>query len=182
MFQFEPNPNLARRSQIFQIWIRPVEPANAVFALRMALYQLDKLAKQGISQEDFERTRSFLSKYVNVLTRTKEAELGYAIDSLFYGKPPYNEYLKSALANLKREEANAAIRRHLNRPGQLTIVAVTSNAEALKKQLASGDPSPVTYNSPKPEAVTELDKTVQKFPLNLSADRVQIVPVDKVFQ
>jgi zinc protease len=26
MFQLEPDPNLARRSQIFQIWIRPVEP------------------------------------------------------------------------------------------------------------------------------------------------------------
>ncbi len=182
MFQFEPNPNLARQSQIFQIWIRPVEPANAVFALRMALYQLDKLVKDGISQEAFERTRSFLSKYVNVLTRTKEAELGYAIDSLFYGKPPYNEYLKSALAKLKREDVNAAIRRHLNRPGQLTIVAVANNAETLKNQLASGDPSPITYNSPKPEAVTELDKTVQKFPLNLNADHIQIVPVDKVFQ
>ena len=28
MFQFEPDPNLARRQQIFQIWIRPVEPQN----------------------------------------------------------------------------------------------------------------------------------------------------------
>jgi zinc protease len=182
MFQFEPSPNLARRSQIFQIWIRPVEPANAVFALRMALYQLDKLVKEGMSQEDFERARSFLSKYVNVLTRTKEAELGYAIDSLFYGRPPYNEYLKSALAKLKREDVNAAIRRHLNRPGQVTIVAVANNAETLKNQLASGNPSPITYNSPKPEAVTELDKAVQKFPLNLSANRIQIIPVDKVFQ
>src|SRR5262249_53170602 len=32
MFQFQPDPNLARERQIFQIWIRPVEPANAHFA------------------------------------------------------------------------------------------------------------------------------------------------------
>ena len=43
----EPPPNLARRSQIFQIWIRPVEPPPAAFALRLAVYELDKLVKDG---------------------------------------------------------------------------------------------------------------------------------------
>ncbi|MGU9560675.1 hypothetical protein ACQXW1_18255, partial [Lactiplantibacillus pentosus] len=42
MYQFEPDPNLARKMQIFQIWIRPVEPQNANFALRAALYEYDK--------------------------------------------------------------------------------------------------------------------------------------------
>ena len=37
---FEPEPNLARSSQIFQIWIRPVEPPTAVFALRLALVRV----------------------------------------------------------------------------------------------------------------------------------------------
>jgi zinc protease len=95
MFQFEPSPNLARHYQTFQLWIRPVEPPTAKFALRLALYELDKLCREGISQEGFERTREFLSKYVNVLTRTKSAELGYAIDSIYYGIPNYNEYLKT---------------------------------------------------------------------------------------
>ncbi len=100
MYQFEPDPNIARHEQIFQIWIRPVEPANAVFALRLAMYELDKLVKGGISPGDFEKTRSFLSKYVNILTKTKSAELGYAIDSQYYGMPEYNQYLKAALAKL----------------------------------------------------------------------------------
>ncbi|MDQ6706334.1 MAG: insulinase family protein, partial [Acidobacteriota bacterium] len=64
MFQFEPDPNLARQRQIFQIWIRPVEPPTAVFALRLAMYELDKFVKDGISPADFERTRAFASKYV----------------------------------------------------------------------------------------------------------------------
>src|SRR6266511_1430937 len=33
MFQFEPEPNIARWQQIFQVWIRPVEPATAHFTL-----------------------------------------------------------------------------------------------------------------------------------------------------
>ncbi len=85
MFQFEPDPNLARQMQIFQIWIRPVEPKNANFALRAALYEYDKLVKNGLDQQTFEDTRNFLSKYVNILTQTKDAELGYALDSKFYG-------------------------------------------------------------------------------------------------
>jgi zinc protease len=32
--QLTPPPNVARQQQIFEIWIRPVEPANGLFALR----------------------------------------------------------------------------------------------------------------------------------------------------
>src|SRR5207237_8657538 len=39
MFQFAPDPNLGRQQQIFQIWIRPVEPKNGHFTLRAALYE-----------------------------------------------------------------------------------------------------------------------------------------------
>ncbi len=177
----EPPPNLARRFQIFQIWVRPVEPANAKFALRLAMYELDKLIKDGISEEGFERTRDFLSKYVNVLTRTRSAELGYAIDSLFFDKAGYVESVKSDLANLTREQVNTAIRRHL-RTNKLVIVAVSRNAEALKQQLTSDDASPMTYNSPKPAAILEEDKTVEKWPLNLTPANVTIIPADQVFQ
>src|ERR1022692_693711 len=37
MYLMEPQPNLARPQQIFQVWIRPVEPPTAKFALRLAL-------------------------------------------------------------------------------------------------------------------------------------------------
>jgi zinc protease len=181
MFFMEPEPNLARHEQIFQIWIRPVEPADARFALRLALYELDKLIKDGIPEDAFERTRDFLSKYVNVLTRTRSAELGYAIDNLYYDRADYVETVKADLAKLTREQVNGAIRRHL-RTDRLVIVAVSRDGEALKKQLAGGDPSPMTYNSPKPAALMEEDKTVEKWPLNLSPDSITVVPADKVFQ
>src|SRR6266508_3288080 len=89
MFQFQPDPNLGRRQQIFQIWIRPVEPQNGHFALRAALYEYDKLVRDGMSQEAFEATRTFLSKYVNVLTKTQDAQLGYALDSNYYQIPEF---------------------------------------------------------------------------------------------
>lgn len=82
---------------------------------------------------------------------------------------------------MTRAQVNAAIRRYL-RPNRLVIVAVSSDAPALKDQLASPDPSPMTYNSPKPAAIMEEDKTVEKFPLNLSRDNITIVPAGKVFE
>jgi len=181
MFLMEPQPNLARQQQIFQLWIRPVEPPTAKFALRLALFELDKLCREGISKDAFERTRGFLTKYVNVLTKTKRAELGYAIDSAYYRIPQYNDYLKTALAKLTVDEVNRAIKAHL-RTSRLVISVVSRNGEELKRQLASEDASPMTYNSPKPPAITEEDKTVEKWPLHLRAADITVTPVGEVFQ
>jgi zinc protease len=181
MFLMEPPPNLARHNQIYQIWIRPVEPPTAKFALRLALYELDKLRKDGISEQDFQATREFLGKYINILTRTKRAELGYAIDGIWYGVPNYNDQMHAALAKLTRDDINRVIRQYL-RSNRLVIVAVTKDAENLKQQLASDDPSPMTYNSPKPESVIEVDKVVEKWPLNLRPDDIKVVSSTNVFQ
>jgi zinc protease len=181
MFRFEPAPNLARNGQIFQIWIRPVEPPNAVFALRLALFELDKMVKNGLSQADFEKTRSFLSKYVNILTKTKSAELGYAIDSAYYGIPNYNEYIKTALAKLTVDDVNAAIRKHI-RSENIQIVGVAKDTDAITTALTGTGATPIQYNSPKPQDVLEEDKAVERWPLHLRKEDVTVVPVDAVFE
>jgi zinc protease len=181
MYLMEPQPNLARHYQIFQVWIRPVEPPTAKFALRLALFELEKLQKNGMTQEEFDRTRDFLSKYVNVLTRTKRAELGYAIDSVYYGTNPYNQHLKAQLAKLTLQDVNTAIKRYM-RTDRLVITAVSRNGEELKQQLLSDAPSPMTYNSPKPKEITEEDQIVEKLPLKLRAEDIKVKPVAEVFQ
>jgi zinc protease len=181
MFLMDPSPNLVRRSQIFQIWIRPVEPAAAAFTLRLAAYELDKLVRDGIPAEDFERTKEFLIKYVNLLTKTKSAELGYAIDSLVYGIPDYNSYVKDAVAKLTREQVNAAIRKHL-RADRLQIVAVAAHAEDLKGQITGIGPSAIQYNSVKSADIMEEDKIAGAWDLGLRPQDVSIVPVANVFE
>jgi len=179
MFQFDPDPNLGRSRQIFQIWIRPVEPQNALFALRAALYELDKLVSRGLSEEDFDSTRKFLSKFVNLLTQTQSAQLGYAIDSKYYRIREFNTYVKDALARLTLADVNAAIRKHL-RAKDLDIVIVAKDAAGLKKAILSGAPSPVTYLSAKPKEVLEEDKIIGRY--RLDAGEVDLVPVDTVFE
>jgi zinc protease len=181
MFQMEPSPNLARRYQIFQIWIRPVQPPTAKFALRLALYELGELIGNGLSEEAFAMSRDFTSKYINLLERTQSAQLGFAIDGMYYDRPDFNKSLKLTLANLKVADVNRVIRRYL-RTDRLVVVAVSKNAAELKAQLASDDPSPMTYNSPKPAAITGVDKIVEALPLHLKLENIKIVPVDQVFQ
>jgi len=181
MARLEPQPNLARQQQIFQIWIRPVEPPNAVFSLRLAMYELDRLVKNGIPAEDFEKTRSFLSKYVNVLTKTKASELGYAIDSLYYGIPNYTEYIKTSLAKLTPADVNAAIRKHI-RATDLEIVGVAKDTDAIRSALLGEAPTPPAYNSAKPQEIMDEDKIVERFPLHLRTEDVTVVPVETVFE
>lgn len=181
MFQFEPSPNLARKMQIFQIWIRPVEPKNANFALRATLYEYDKLVKNGIDRQTFESTRNFLSKYVNILTQTKDAELGYALDSKFYGTGDYNQMMKSELAKLTLEDVNKAIKNYLA-SNKMRVVMVTKDAEGLKNQIVNNTPATISYASPKPKEITDEDKTIFTYPIPVKAADVSITPVATVFE
>lgn len=181
MFQFTPDPNLGRSTQIFQIWIRPVEPQNSMFALRAALYEYDKLLQEGMKQEDFAGIRDFLVKYANVLTATQGARLGYALDSRYYGTPEYTAFMRAGLSRLTLADVNRAIRQYLA-PGNLRVVLITKDAEGLRDAIVKGTPSPITYNSPKPADILAEDKIIEKYKVNVRPDQVVIVPVDKVFQ
>jgi zinc protease len=181
MFQFEPDPNLSRQSQIFQIWIRPVEPINGHFTLRAAMYEFDKLTKNGITKEDFEATREFLSKYVNILTQTQDAALGYALDSKYYGIGDFNNYMKQALAKLTLEDVNRAIKTHLASKS-MQIVMITKDAESLRNAIISNAPSPITYQSEKPPEILDEDKIIQNYKIMAKPTNVTITPVARVFE
>ena len=179
MFLTEPEPNVGRRQQIFQIWIRPVEPPNGMFALRIALYELDKLVKQGMSQEDFDSTREFLSKFVNLLTQTQSDQLGYALDSRYYGTPEFTAYLKDSLGKLTLEQVNEAIKKHL-RSTDLDVVIITKDAQGMKKAIQSGAPSRAHYVSSPPANILEEDKIIGRHKLDVAS--VEVVAADTIFE
>ena len=181
MFQFQPDPNLGRHLQIFQIWIRPVEPQNGHFVLRTALYEYDNLVRDGMPQEAFESTRQFLSKYVNVLTATQDNQLGYELDSRYYGIKDFPTYMREQLAKLTLADVNRAIRQYL-KSDAMRIAIVTKDAAALRDAIVSNKPSPITYNAPKPKEITNEDRVIEQYKIVVKPAEVMIVRADKVFQ
>ena len=178
---FQPPPGVVRGHQLFQIWIRPVVPQNAAFALKAAWFELDKLVTEGISQEAFDATATFLNKQVNLLVKTDARRLGYAMDQKWYGiDREFAQFVKAQLETLTRDKVNAAIRKHL-RSDRLQIVAITKDAEGLRDAVLGDAPTSISYQAPPAEEILAEDKIIERLQLPLTADGVRIVPVERIF-
>ena len=180
MFQFFPDPNIARQRQIFEIWIRPVVPANAHMSLRIAIHELDGLIQNGLSAEEFETTRDYLMNNVYVMTARQDQQLGYALDSQWYGIGRIHRHMRKQLQELTLEQVNAAIKRHLS-ARDLSVVFITKDAAALKQALVTDASSPIKYDGEKPPDLLAEDKVIGAMKLNIAADKVRITPVGEVF-
>jgi zinc protease len=181
MYQFFPDPNIARQQQLFEVWIRPVVPENAHMALRIALHEVEKLVTNGLTPEQFEATRDYLMKNVYVKTSTASQQISYALDSQWYGIGEYSAHMRAALANLTVDDVNRAIREHL-RPRDMKIVMITSDAEGLKQKLVSDAVSTITYEAEKPQDLLDEDKLIGTMRLGIRAEAVRVIPVDDVFR
>src|SRR5262245_37354677 len=180
MFGLLPAPHLVRQRQIFEIWIRPVVPVNAQMALRIAVYELGRFVRNGLTQDEFEATRDYLMKNVFVMTARQDDQLGYALDSRWYGIGEFTSYMRDALRKLSVEDVNRAIARHLS-SDRLSIVIVTKDAAGLKQALAADAFSPIKYDGEKPAALLDEDKIVGALKLGVPAERIKVTPIDEVF-
>ena len=179
----QPPTGVGRRAQMFEVWIRPVPEERAVFSLRAALREVEKLAQDGMSREDFEFTKGFLQKYCLHFAEDTEARLGYAVDDRYFGlDEPHLARFRRRMDELTFEEVNAAIKKHL-KPENIAFAFVTANATKLKEALTSGAPSPIDYGgTPKPESILSEDREIERYPLGIPAANVHIVPVTRVFE
>jgi zinc protease len=181
MFQFFPDPNVARRAQLFEIWIRPVVPANAHMAIRIALHELRRLVEDGLTQDELEKTRQYLMKNVFVMTARQEDQVGYALDSRWYGVPEFTRYMRDGLAKLTLEDVNGAVKRHLSAK-DLSFVIVAKDARALGDALVADGASTVKYEGEKPAALLEEDRAIGATRLGIRREAVRVTPAADVFE
>lgn len=180
-FRQLPPANAGRRRHAFEVWIRTLTNDNAVFALRAALRETDRLIENGLTAEQFELTRNFLKKYVLHYTASTSDRLLWSIDDTFYRlSQPHLVKLRADLEALTLEQTNAAIKRHL-RTTDLVIAIATGAPDKLKAQLTSTTPTLPTYATPKPETITAEDKIIGAYPLQISPSDITILPVDDMF-
>ena len=174
--------NVARTQQDITLWIRPVVPANGLFATRGAVYFLDRLVKQGIPAESFELSRRFLLGYTRLWEQTDQRRLGYAIDALFYGTPDFLEQYRAALGKMTPESVHAAVKRQL-RPEALNYAFVTQDADGLVRQLREpATPSAITYASPKAPELLQEDQRIGTWSLGVRPEAIRVVPASDFMQ
>jgi zinc protease len=186
----QPRVNVTRRSQLFEVWIRPVSltaPGNlhdrTLFATRAALYELRRLVEKKMTTEAVAGSKEFLRNYVSTWGTSIGRRLGYAVDDQFYGmtKPGFLQSLRAAIDNVTPAQVNAAIGKHLQ-DGNLYLVVITADAEAFRKKLLSGEPTPISYAGQRSAELLAEDKVIASLPIRVREGDITILPIDKVFE
>lgn len=178
-FTSRPTPNVPRRQQYFSVWIRPVVPETAHFALRAGLHFVENTVDEGLTEEQFELTRDYLLNYSKLWAQSLSERLGIHLDSRFYDMPYWIDEIESHLTGMSVEEVNAALAKYVH-PDAWEAVMVTGDAKATAAALFLDEPSPITYNSEvEPEVLEEDEKIVG---LKVDPTAVEIVPVAKMFE
>ena len=186
----QPRVNVARRSQLFEIWIRPISltaPGNlhdrTLFATRAAMFELQKLVEKGMTPQEVATSKEFLRNYVGTWGATISRRLGYAVDDAFYGigKPGFLQSLKAAVDKVTPEQVNAAIKKHLQ-DDNMHLVIITADAAGMKQKILSGGATSISYAGERPAALLAEDKTIASLPIKVKETDITILPIDKVFQ
>jgi zinc protease len=196
-----PPPGTPRSSNYFSMWIRPVQIAkqlkkqyselsdikigHAHYALRLAIREVDKLVKDGMSNEDFEETREFLSSYIKLYTQTPASQLGYLMDSKFYNRNDYIVEMGKLLAKLTLDDVNNAIKKYWQVNNMIvTIVTDASEATELANSIKNNLDSPMSYSNlvkaGLPKEVLQEDDEVATYKLNIK--NVEIINSKETFK
>jgi zinc protease len=177
-----PMPNRSRRQQYFSIWLRPLAANQAHFAIRFAVRELRRVAREGLSPEQLETARSFTDAYFALYLQTESRRLGFTIDDAFYRSPQaFLERLRASWAELTPEAIQAVVRRHLT-PSRLQIALIAPDAEALANAIATEAPSPITYRAEVSEEIQAEDREVIEHRLGIPRERIRIIPLAEIFR
>jgi len=182
--------NYGRRSSLFEIWIRPISGTGpddlhdrTLFATRAAWRELDKLVKNGLPADQVDRAREYLHNFSVTFGSTVSRRLAFKVDDAFFGlpEPGYLGVIRPGLEKVTPATVKTAIGRNLQ-AGNMWIVIVTSNAEALKQMILSGRPTPIRYQAQQPPHIVEEDVEIAAFPFRVTADDITILPIAEVFE
>jgi len=180
----------ARHQQDFNIWLRPVQNENRLFALRAALYEVQRsLSDEPFGAEEVEQTKGFLDGYILLFDQTDERKLMYALDDDFLGVPGFLRRWRAALQDVTAEQVNAAWRKWM-KPDALQCALAGPGMDEVKRVLLSNAETPMHYQKDaqgkvpeKPASLLESDRAVNQAPFGAQGnDDVQIVPVEKMFE
>jgi zinc protease len=187
----QPPVNIARRSHLFEIWIRPISETapgtlhdRTLFATRAALRELDRLVANGLPASEVARTQQFLGNYVVNWGTTIARRLAYDVDDAFYGVPDpgFLADLRPRIHGLTPARVNDAVRRHLDHRGGFHMVIITSDAEGFRQKLLAGTPTPITYAGEHSAELLAEDVEIAAYQIRVRPEDITIIPIGEVLE
>lgn len=175
-----PVPNILRSRQYFSIWIRPVEPQNAHFAIRQAVRELERLVREGVPEEDFESARTHLRNYYQLWSQGLHRRLGMAMDAAITGTGDYAKAVDRALETMTAKDVRRAVSKHLQWEN-MKIAIVCDQADSLAVAITNNVTSPISYARGEiPESNRSEDLEIQDYALKVT--RTEVVPAGELFR
>jgi zinc protease len=175
----------ARHQQDFTLWLRPMQNENRLFALRAALYELDRsLHDEPFSGDEVARSKGFLDGYLLLFDQTDARKLGYALDDQLLGQTNFLRTWRQSLDGIDAAQVNEAWRKWVH-PEELQIVMAGPGMAALKAEILANTPSPMHYKkgSTQSEALLGMDAKISSYPLQGISDAdIEVISVDKLFE
>ena len=195
-----PLAGTPRRHNFFSIWIRPVQIAaqfanepgleppelgNAMFCIRAPIRELDMLLENGLTPEDFERTRKFLRGYMKLYIQSASSRLGFLMDSRFYGREDYIGEMDTLMANLTLEQVNETIKKYLQVDNwYVAVITDDSEAEKLAEAIRTNASVPIVYkpsvSAGLAQEIKDEDKAIDAY--QLTTPKARVVKNTDMFQ
>jgi zinc protease len=185
-----PPTNVSRRSQIFEVWIRPIAMTasgtlhdRALFAFRAALREVSLLAERGLTADQFGIQQNFVKSYIVNFGATGARRLAYRIDDRFYGipEPGFLASARQSIAGMTVDRVNTAIKKYVQ-ARNLQVVFITKDAQGLKEKLLKGAATPISYAGKQPQSLLDEDKLIAGYPVPVRESDITIISIDEVFE
>jgi zinc protease len=155
---------------------------TAHFATRLAMFELDKLLTEGLTEEKYEYHLNGIVNEAPVAVAKPADVLSLAVEGQEYGfGTDYLGYFIPALQNTTADQVNNVVKKWLQADGIL-FVFVTANATDMYARLTNETESSMTYSSADtPADVLSADEVIKNYPLGLTPSNVEIISAAILF-
>ena len=178
-----PEQGVLRSQPMTYLWLRPTAVENGPFALKLAIDEWERFAKDGLVESEFKDIQQYLGGRLRLLATDPGRRLAYALDAEATHTPNLLEAMPDAVAKLDLATVNAAIARDVH-VEDLRIVAVTGDADGLVKSLTEDSPTPIVYADGivPDEAHAGRDAEIAKGDLGITIEHAKTRSAGGIFQ
>ncbi|CAB9509548.1 Uncharacterized zinc protease [Seminavis robusta] len=177
------NARLRYGGLAFQVNLGAMDTTEiAHFTTRLAMFELNKLISQGLTQLEYEFVRNSIVNVLPVAVDTPSKVLSLAMEGLEYGfGSDYLEFMLPALRNTSLVEVNAVAKKWLQDEA-VSFVFVTPDAAEMHSRLINETESTISYDAEDvPVEVMFDDEVIKDYPLGLVPENVAIVSASDLF-